>query len=89
MAGLCEGGNEPPSSLKASKVGHGNQVFLEWLILCRYERERHAACDIPFRSGRKFAYDYFEMLALHKQYENMMVAMNDEAHFHIDGAVNR
>ncbi|KAJ4451974.1 hypothetical protein ANN_03458 [Periplaneta americana] len=30
-----------------------------------------------------------EMLALHEQYENMMVTMSDEAHYHLNGAVNR
>jgi hypothetical protein len=29
-----------------------------------------------------------EMLALYEQNENMMVAMSDEAHFHLNGAVN-
>ena len=30
-----------------------------------------------------------EVLALYEQNENMMVAMSDEAHFHLNGAVNK
>ncbi|KAJ4428751.1 hypothetical protein ANN_25744 [Periplaneta americana] len=36
MAGLCEGGNDPPGSLKANKIGYGEMVFGEMRTrICR------------------------------------------------------
>ncbi|KAJ4448439.1 hypothetical protein ANN_10455 [Periplaneta americana] len=43
MAGLCEGGNEPPGSLKASKMDETRipKMVYEWKLERRWRRRRH------------------------------------------------